>query len=131
MTERPAAGADVAGGAGVATDTHPTSGESALTFTSSPVSARSPFSARYPFLAGKVQRSPPDPHGATVVKSDAPTAGPLPRAELPPTPPDLSSLWKAVEVALAKVAEEAVRIAVAAIPPPSPAVAEVPSQPEG
>ncbi len=33
------------------------------------------------------------------MKSAAPTAAPLPRAELPHTPPDLTSLWTIVEEA--------------------------------
>jgi predicted DNA-binding transcriptional regulator AlpA len=60
------------------------------------------------------------------MKKAAPSAAPSARAEMILTPPDQSSLWKAVEEALARVVEEAVRKAVEVIPQKATAVAELP-----
>jgi predicted DNA-binding transcriptional regulator AlpA len=54
-------------------------------------------------------------------------ATPSPGADQTHTPPDLSSLWKVVEVALMRVVEEAVRKAVEVIPQKATVVAESPA----
>ena len=61
------------------------------------------------------------------MKKAARPAAPSPRAEVTLTPPDLSSLWRAVEEAMTRVVEEAVRKAVEAIPPTRAVVAESPA----